>query len=152
MSKISQINYDIQFEPIFTNFTFNGIEIITLTTTPTTSFTLNAAELKIKNCHLIHKGKTIKAKSVLNVKKETLVIQFSKKVSGKVKICIDFTGELNDRLLGFYRSKYKDTSGQTKYLATTQFEAADARRALPCWDEPAVKATFDVSLLKEYQD
>ena len=147
MSKISQINYDIQFEPIFTNFTFNGIEIITLTTTPTTSFTLNAAELKIKNCHLIHKGKTIKAKSVLNVKKETLVIQFSKKVSGKVKICIDFTGELNDRLLGFYRSKYKDTSGQTKYLATTQFEAADARRALPCWDEPAIKATFDVSLL-----
>ena len=76
-------------------------------------------------------------------------IKASKKVSGKVKICIDFKGTLNDRLLGFYRSKYKDTSGKTKYLATTQFEAADARRAFPCWDEPAVKATFDVSLLVE---
>jgi len=54
---------------------------------------------------------------------------------------------LNDRLLGFYRSQYKDKKGKTKYLATTQFEAADARRAFPCWDEPAVKATFDVSLL-----
>jgi len=54
---------------------------------------------------------------------------------------------LNDRLLGFYRSQYKDGKGKTKYLATTQFEAADARRAFPCWDEPAVKATFDVSLL-----
>ena len=65
MSKIGQINYDIQFEPIFTNFTFNGIEIITLTTTSTNTFTLNSAELEIKNCHIIHKGKTIKAKSCL---------------------------------------------------------------------------------------
>ena len=149
MSKISQVNYDIQFEPIFTNFIFNGTEIISLTTTPTDSFTLNAAELEINNCHLIHKGKTIKVKSSLNQKKEILNIKASKKVSGKVKICIDFKGTLNDRLLGFYRSKYKDGSGKTKYLATTQFEAADARRAFPCWDEPAIKATFDVSLLVE---
>jgi len=149
MSKISQINYDIQFEPIFTNFIFNGIEIITLTTTPTDSFTLNAAELEINNCYLIHKGKTIKAKPSLNIKKETLNIKASKKVSGKVKICIEFKGALNDRLHGFYRSKYKDGTGKTKHLATTQFEAADARRAFPCWDEPAVKATFDVSLLVE---
>ena len=74
MSKIGQINYDIQFEPIFTNFTFNGIEIITLTTTTTNTFTLNSAELQIKNCHLIHKGKTINAKSSLNTKNETLII------------------------------------------------------------------------------
>ena len=149
MSKISQINYDIEFEPIFTDFTFNGTEIITLTTTHTNSFTLNAAELKIKNCHLIYNGKTIKVKSILNTKQETLTIKFPKKVSGTVKICIEFTAALNDRLLGFYRSKYKDGSGKTKYLATTQFEAADARRAFPCWDEPAIKATFDVSLLVE---
>jgi len=149
MSKISQINYDIQFEPIFTNFTFSGTEIITLTTTTTDSFTLNSAELEINSCYIIYKGKTIKVKSSLNKKQETLNIKASKKVSGKIKICIEFQGILNDRLLGFYRSKYKDRTGKTKYLATTQFEAADARRAFPCWDEPAVKATFDVSLLVE---
>ena len=81
MSKIGQINYDIQFEPIFTNFTFNGIEIITLTTTSTNTFTLNSAELEIKNCHIIHKGKTIKAKSSLNAKNETLSIKTTKKIS-----------------------------------------------------------------------
>ena len=149
MSKINQINYDIQFEPIFTNFTFNGIEIISLTTTPTNIFTLNTAELDIINCHIVHKGKTIKVKTVLDAKKETLIIKASKKISGKLKICLEFVGVLNDRLLGFYRSKYKDISGKTKYLATTQFEAADASRAFPCWDEPAVKATFDVSILVE---
>jgi len=147
MSKISHINYNIQFEPIFSNFTFNGIQIITVTTSPTNIFTLNVAELSIKNCYLIHKGKKITPKLTPDVKHETLTIKSSLKISGEIKICIEFTGELNDRLLGFYRSKYKDTSGKTKYIATTQFEAADARRAFPCWDEPAVKATFDVSLL-----
>ena len=149
MSKINQINYNIQFEPIFKNFTFNGTEIITLTTTSTDSFTLNSAELDINNCYLIHKGKTINVRHSLNTQEETLNIKTSKKISGKLKICIQFKGILNDRLLGFYRSKYKDKTGKTKYLATTQFEAADARRAFPCWDEPAVKATFDVSLLVE---
>ena len=75
MSKISQINYDIQFEPIFTNFTFSGTEIITLTTTTTDSFTLNSAELEINSCYIIYKGKTIKVKSSLNKKQETLNIK-----------------------------------------------------------------------------
>ena len=57
-----------------------------------------------------------------------------------------YTGELNDKLRGFYRSQYTNPEGETAYLATTQFEATDARRALPCWDEPAVKATFKVTL------
>ena len=59
---------------------------------------------------------------------------------------INFVGTLNDKLVGFYRSKY-EYKGKEKYLATTQFEAADARRAFPCWDEPEAKATFDVSLI-----
>ena len=146
---ISGINYDIQFEPIFSDFTFKGIEILSFKTSPSNKFILNCAEIKIQKCYILSKTKTINTSFKLDAKKETLSISTKSKVSGKIKLCIEFTGILNDRLLGFYRSKYTDSSGKTKYLATTQFEAADARRAFPCWDEPATKATFDVSLLVE---
>jgi len=142
------INYELEFEPLFNNFTFNGIEIITVNLQRSADLIiLDAAELKIKNCHVIQGTKIITAKPSLNEKDEKLTIKLAKKIKGKAKLCIEFSGILNDRLLGFYKSQYKDKRGKTKYLATTQFEAADARRAFPCWDEPAVKATFDISLL-----
>ncbi|NWH69007.1 AMPN Aminopeptidase, partial [Geococcyx californianus] len=58
-----------------------------------------------------------------------------------------FTGELADDLAGFYRSEYTDESGNRKVLATTQMQAADARKAFPCFDEPAMKANFTVTLI-----
>jgi tricorn protease interacting factor F2/3 len=148
MAGVIPINYEIMFEPLFHNFKFNGEEIITLNLSkPTNSIKIDAAELSIKESHIIQGGKIISSESSLNEKDEKLTIKLAKKIKGNAKLSIKFTGTLNDRLLGFYKSQYKDRKGKTKYLATTQFEAADARRAFPCWDEPAVKATFDVSLL-----
>lgn len=48
---------------------------------------------------------------------------------------IVFKGVLNESMNGFYRSSFKDDAGKTHYIATTQFEATDARKAFPCWDE-----------------
>ena len=66
---------------------------------------------------------------------------------GEAALHLRFAGTLNDQLRGFYRSQYRDDGGATRTLATTQFEATDARRAFPCWDEPAIKATFDITLV-----
>ena len=146
---ISEINYDIQFEPLFSNFTFKGIEILSFKTNSSNKFVLNCAEIKISKCYILSKSKTIETKFKLDAKNESLSITSKKKVSGKIKLCIEYVGILNDRLLGFYRSKYTDPTGKIKHMATTQFEAADARRAFPCWDDPSTKATFDISLLVE---
>ena len=54
---------------------------------------------------------------------------------------------MSDKLRGFYRSKYTRPDGKPAIAAVTQFEPTDARRCLPCWDEPAFKATFDVTLV-----
>lgn len=62
---------------------------------------------------------------------------------------IKFTGQLNDKMAGFYRSTYKKEDGTEGILATTQMEATDARRSFPCFDEPALKATFTVTLVAD---
>ena len=64
-----------------------------------------------------------------------------------ITLSMDFLGDLNDELTGFYRSDYiKETDNTTVYLASTQFETDGARRAMPCFDEPAFKAVFQVNL------
>ena len=65
---------------------------------------------------------------------------------GEAQLTLAFTGLLNDKMAGFYRSSYVAANGETRPMGVTQFEATDARRAFPCWDEPALKATFAVTL------
>jgi len=68
------------------------------------------------------------------------------------KLTISYTGILNDDLVGFYRSSYLRKDGTRQYLATTQFQPTDARRAFPCMDEPGIKSVFKITIkcLKKY--
>jgi len=66
--------------------------------------------------------------------------------SGPATIQMKFNYSLRTDLAGFYRSSYKTAEGLTRYLATTQFEPTDARRAFPCFDEPAKKANFTMQI------
>jgi puromycin-sensitive aminopeptidase len=84
-------------------------------------------------------------------KAETATFSFQEPLpKGKARLKLTFKGLLNDYMRGFYRSRYKHGDKQ-KHLATTQFEATDARRAFPCFDEPAKKAVFEVSLILPQQ-
>ena len=65
---------------------------------------------------------------------------------GRYTLHIAFAGVLNDRLCGFYKSTYRDDDDVEHVIATTQFEETDARRAFPCFDEPAMKAVFSITL------
>lgn len=139
--------YELAFEPNLKKSTFSGKEKISaVLRKPTKELSLDAAELKIKKCHLVSGKRDLKVKWSLDRKNEKLKLTFPERVSGTVELSIDFEGTLNDKLVGFYRSDYTD-KGKKKFLATTQFEATDARRAFPCWDRPDFKATFDLSIL-----
>ncbi len=145
-SNVHPVNYNLFFEIDLKNFSFVGKETINLEIKKSAKeIILNSADLTIKNAELNYKGNNLKAKIKLENEKELLVLKFPGTIRGRTKLTIEFTGKLNDNLLGFYRSKYK-INNKEKYLATTQFEAPYARRAFPCFDEPEYKATFDVTL------
>ncbi|XP_021536217.1 aminopeptidase N [Neomonachus schauinslandi] len=67
-------------------------------------------------------------------------------VNGQYEMDSEFQGELADDLAGFYRSEYIE-NGVKKVLATTQMQATHARKSFPCFDEPAMKATFNITLI-----
>ncbi len=141
--------YDLRLEPDFTTFTFTGRETITLSISEVTAeLVLNAAELDITEATIIHEqGPSHRGTVELEEATERCRIRFPTSLPpGTWTLSLSFTGTLNDKLRGFYRSSYKDQAGESRLLAATQFEATDARRAFPCWDEPGFKAEFAVTL------
>jgi puromycin-sensitive aminopeptidase len=148
---IRPVHYDIIFTPDLEQFTFAGEESIDLELDAAVdSITLNAAELEIGEVQaVLADGAIVKVKeSSHDDDLETVTFVFGGELqAGTATLQLRFTGTLNDQLRGFYRSRYTGEDGKDHYLASTQFEATDARRAFPCWDDPAVKATFQITLV-----
>ncbi|MDP2649641.1 MAG: M1 family metallopeptidase [bacterium] len=141
--------YWITLFPNLNEFTFSGEEEILLELTkPAKEITLHAAELDINSSEILAGKKKIKAQNIsYDEKAETATIKFDKIIAKEeAKLKLTFTGILNDKMRGFYRSKYKH-EGKDRHMAVTQFESTDARRAFPSFDEPAKKAIFDVRLI-----
>lgn len=140
------------------NFSFEGkvwIKIQCLR--PTNKIILHAKDLEIMEKEVTLKQITTPNDTVVipvnshNYAKENdfyIVMLGQRLVPGNTyRFYIPFKGMLNEGLAGYYRSSYFDRMvNKTKWLAVTQFESTDARRAFPCFDEPALKATFAISL------
>ena len=153
---IEPTNYDITLEPDLTNASFSGKASINLKVNKKTNkINFHANDLDIKNIELQLKNKKITPKEVTFQKDlEEITLTFDELINpGTIKLSLSFSGKLNDQLRGFYRSTYTKENGEKEFLATTQFEATDARRAFPCWDEPNFKATFKIKLIvsSEYE-
>ncbi len=140
------INYNLKFEPI-SNFKFNCFEKIKINIKKLTNkIELNAVDLKIFNVKLIQKKTEYKINVKQNKKYEKIILTINKKISGNAEIVMDFQGINNDKLIGFYKSEY-NLNNKKKFILTSQFEPSDARRAFVCFDEPELKASFDVSFV-----
>ena len=141
--------YDLRLEPDLTTLTFRGQETVALEVTESISeLVLNAIELAIDSASLENdRGETIRATATMDEATERCRLALASPAArGRWRLRLAFRGTLNDKLRGFYRSVYKDPSGVSRTMAATQFEATDARRAFPCWDEPSFKAVFAVTL------
>lgn len=134
------------------NFTFNGeVTIRIKVLNSTDNITLHADTLKIENVGVMNvKNESVSVKDVRTVEaKEFLVIDLDEDLDQgqQYYVHIVFKGILNDMLEGFYRSSYVENN-ITRWLAATQFQATDARKAFPCFDEPAFKAKFQINLAR----
>jgi aminopeptidase N len=142
-------SYDLKFEPDLGSATFAGEETIHVhLEKATTSIVLNSAEIEFKEAWVGSADFKQAAAVSKDEKNETATLTVPSAVpAGPAEIHIRFTGILNDKLRGFYLSQ----TARRRY-AVTQFEATDARRAFPSFDEPAYKAVFRVALVVDKAD
>ena len=142
--------YELRLEPDLTTATFSGVVTIALTVTQATSvIILNAVDLTLSSATIKGAaGERFDAVIELDQAMQRGRLTFPRPVAvGEWQLTLAFQGQLNDHLRGFYRSTYKDQAGVSHTMAATQFEATDARRAFPCWDEPDFKAVFATTLV-----
>jgi puromycin-sensitive aminopeptidase len=137
--------YEVELTPDLAAATFTGTVSIAVDVVDRAStITLNAIELDILGCTL--NGAPVNW--TLEPETERLVIVPEGAVEvGPATIGVEFTGILNDKLRGFYRSTFVDEAGNEHVIATTQMQSTDCRRAFPCWDEPEFKAVFGITLV-----
>ncbi|KAM3967196.1 LOW QUALITY PROTEIN: aminopeptidase N [Aphomia sociella] len=135
------------------NFTFDGeISIVLTVKNDTQQVTFHGVELTFSSIELFEQseGRALKiTRRSEDVPRQFHIITLAEtlKAGQQYVLNITYTGILNDNLHGFYRSSYEEKN-VTRWIAVTQFQATDARRAFPCWDEPALKARFTISIAR----
>jgi puromycin-sensitive aminopeptidase len=141
--------YEIRLSPDLDKASFDGEETIHVSVkSPAKAILLNSIDLEIIEAKAEdERGTMHSAELSFDIDNERVRLTFSQEIGrGEWKLHLKFKGALNEKLAGFYRSVYKDESGQQKYVGVTQFEATDARRAFPCFDEPDFKAVYKLTL------
>ena len=141
--------YSIRIVPNIDNFTFAGSETVMLNVcSPVRQLVLNALELKIEAASV--DGKEL-ARSAIKIDNEKELLTFtlpSELAAGDHMLALRFTGKINQQGQGLFYVRYQEQgSGARKVMLGTQFEATDARRFFPCWDEPAFRARFQLTVV-----
>jgi aminopeptidase N len=147
--KVLPDSYDLTLAPDLPSATFTGDETIQVRLlAPASSIVLNSAEIEFKEVTIAAGGSTQTATVTTDEKNETATLTVPNAIpAGPAEIHIRYKGILNDKLRGFYLSQ----TPRRRY-AVTQFEATDARRAFPSFDEPAYKAVFRITLIIDKDD
>ncbi|HUZ18363.1 MAG TPA: M1 family peptidase, partial [Spirochaetia bacterium] len=144
------VRYELRIVPDLDAGRFEGSEEILIEVeNPVPAIVLNSAELSIGACWIASPsgGQIAAASTEIDEPNERIHLELKGGLApGSYLLHVDFAGTLNDKLRGFYRIHHKDAAGNPLTIGATQFEATDARRAFPCFDEPDMKAVFSITL------
>ncbi|MCF8160700.1 MAG: ERAP1-like C-terminal domain-containing protein [Polaromonas sp.] len=143
-------HYDLTITPDATALTFDGrAEISIEIRRPTRRITLNAADLQFSSASLMDSaGKRVLATPAIEIDKDKQTASFVLEKSapaGRYRLALDYTGTIGTQAAGLFALDYPGSTGPRRALYT-QFEAADARRVVPSWDEPAFRTSFSLTL------
>jgi len=141
--------YAIRIVPNLDNFTFAGRESVKLTVRkPVRQLVLNELELKIEAASVDGEQLPLSAIKAENGKELVTLMLPSELSAGDHTLTLRFTGRINQQGQGLFYMRYQEQgSGARKVMLGTQFEATDARRFFPCWDEPAFRARFQLTVV-----
>ncbi|MGH8029619.1 MAG: M1 family metallopeptidase, partial [Arenimonas sp.] len=142
-------HYEIAVVPHASSLSFDGQATISIDVLePTSSITLNALDLEFTSVRLAPadgKGQASTPTVTLDAKAQTATFTFAQPLAvGRYQLAMEYTGKIGTQASGMFAIDYENKAGKQRALFT-QFEAADARRFVPSWDEPSYKATFDLT-------
>uniref|UniRef100_A0A8C7CLH2 Aminopeptidase n=1 Tax=Oncorhynchus kisutch TaxID=8019 RepID=A0A8C7CLH2_ONCKI len=152
-ASVRPVNYDLSLTPNLTSMTFTGRTIINMIIQHNTKrVVLHSSEINIiKATFQVGEGKSVEVKVLEYKPWQQIAVSFPGDLK-EGQVCVltlDYTANLSHTYDGFYNSSYNDKTGAKRVLAATQFEPQAARKAFPCFDEPAFKATFLVRITRE---
>jgi aminopeptidase N len=145
--EVVPVEYSIRIVPNIDRFAFTGMETVRLSIrSPVRQLVLNALELEITEASI---DDVALPKSAIKIDKEKELLTLtllSELKPGDHTLALRFEGKINEAGQGLFYMHYQEHgSGATKLMLGTQFEATDARRFFPCWDEPAFRARFQLT-------
>jgi puromycin-sensitive aminopeptidase len=148
---VTPSHYAIELRLDPTAPTFDGTEDVTVEVhEPVTEIVVNGKDLTVRSGAVVAgDGSTVEiAKAVPDPSAGRITLELPGELAvGGYTLRLAFTGKLSDLMEGMYRSRFTDDAGQEHVIITTHFEATDARRNFPCWDEPDLKASFQMTLV-----
>lgn len=143
-------SYELQIFANFEEFSFQGTSCINCEVKSETSkLVVHQKELLFSEAK-VQQGDFEELVQIFTIdaKRQTCTLSLKQELKqGPMTVTFKFKGWINDRMNGFYRSKHTEENGDVAWIGTTQFEATEARSAFPCFDEPSLKATFDISII-----
>ena len=145
--KIIPQEYSVRIVPNVDKFVFTGTETIkVIVKSRQKQIVLNALEIDVSDASV--DGKKL-PKSAIQLDQANELLKLSlpdELIVGKHTIDLKFSGKINQQGVGLYYARYREQeSGTDKIMIGTQFEATDARRLFPCWDEPSFRAKFQMT-------